>query len=276
MSRRSGHEIEHLDGPIQAAIYSKIQSQISKEGEVGESKTKQLYNDFLRRQNAAWRGTKLVKRAISFDTLPEILYVANMTIADVYAEMGQPLDWPNENIREIAEACSTLSAEKLRVCYELAMQLSPRFWQDDPDFFTSCPSIRIWHLMRRRHSREDRRNIIDMVDPELGTFWKTDIKRNGGYVSIPSINLPSVARAMGISLHWLCKQDVHVHGITKNIGGLPDDLTPVTNIPNRIATTVLASNFDIEMIITAYMFMPEVTKMSFKNAIKGFAREGLI
>ena len=262
MTRRSGEEIEYIDQSLQKIIFARINKLI--EGNSGiKTVTKNAYDEYLIKYRRLERTLPIVPRSITYDMLPDALSVARMSIADLYKAAGIEVQWPSKDARRIASACTALKPDVFQSVYSLALELSPKFWQNDPAFITACPSIRVMRIFKHKFTLKERHMIIDSVGKDRAEYWKRDLLRNGGFSSIRTIDLPSIANSMGISLHWLMKQDFPTPTVNGNITDSAESSDAVT----FAKSVVLAKNYDIEMILTAFMFMPPRIQSAFKSAV---------
>ena len=172
-------------------------------------------------------------RRVTYDTLPELLRIAELNGRQLFQLMGVPVPWPDDEFKLLAGQCEHLPEKTVHQILYSAIQMTPNWWMTE-EAQAACPSDRARLLFQRRFPRTMRKMINC---PPLEKIW-TD--QHSAY-TIPFRDFPETAQILKVNLHWLLCLDE--------------------------GTCFFGSRPEIDFVLNVFSFMPEQLRKTFLEAV---------
>lgn len=135
---------------------------------------------------------KYYKKHISYSALPEALQIAGIRGKQLYELVGQDIDFPNANMRELAECCLLMEDDLCKKICDTMYAISPDWWKN---FVFDSPKPRLlWAaVIEHKVSNEQKK----------GGQFKDVFNVYRAYDKIPAKKFPTLSELTGVSLHWI-------------------------------------------------------------------------
>lgn len=196
-----------VDRNIEKAIYARIESLLKtdppdrasvREQELVSFKQKYPISKSRREEIEEATGEFRDVKRLSHKALPELLSVADLNICGMYGLMGTKIDWLNDEVRELGEACDKLTPSAREAVKELAFDFAPDCWRA-PEILKLTPTKKALFAYKRLRAPRGKVDEDDMAPPPLKKVFK-DAKCT---TTLNTNDLPAVAESLQVSLHWL-------------------------------------------------------------------------
>ncbi len=155
------------------------------------------------------------ERQYSYSQLAECLRISNMSLSELYTELGYEVPAPIDGYEELVQKLEGLSSDALKKLYFFAIRFRSEFWVQ-PIVTTGNPTRIFKNFRKRLCPHRTMPQLDEIADKKHPSYTKMLEDRHDG-TSIHTEELPDLCAIFHAPLKWLVTFPSDVPVLHKNI-----------------------------------------------------------